>query len=479
MKKLSCAALAACLLAGALMSCGSDPQTPAVTDSGAADTTAAVTEEKAQPYIPSADYGGKEVRIQGFQVYYAPALYAEEENGDAYNDALYQRIARTEEYLNIDITFDDSIGTGDTATVVQNSVAAADDAIQLVISHDMTGNSKLVSQNLCYDMLEIESIDLDRDYWKRSSYDMLAVNGHIYLTKPAFIIPSVGCFAFSKALIAEFDMEEPYQDVLDGKWTLDKMMEMSKIVTKDANGDGVMDEKDNYGFVCGADWQLNAFTFSLGSSVTSLDENGKIVLAMNTPHTMEVFSKLHDFLNNSGDAYLGGSSKDFINSKRALFAQFTTKSLDGLRDCEEDYGIVPYPKWDEAQERYNGYDISSFISIPSSVADPEMVGQTLEMLNFYSRELVLPTYYEISLNAKTVRDEESIQMLDLIFNDIYCDAGRTYFGLDNNNMFNLVYAVSHYVYKKSSGDIASLYAKNEKGAQKCIDKFYEAVASNE
>jgi len=200
---------------------------------------------------------------------------------------------------------------------------------------------------------------------------------------------------------------------------------------------------------------------------------------MNTPHTMEVFSKLHDFLNNSGDAYLGGSSKDFISSRRALFAQFTTKSLDGLRDCEEDYGIVPYPKWDEAQERYNGYDISSFVSIPSSVADPEMVGQTLEMLNFYSRELVLPTYYEISLNAKTVRDEESIQMLDLIFNDIYCDAGRTYFGLDNNNMFNLVYAVSHYVYKKGTGDIASLYAKNEKGAQKCIDKFYEAVASNE
>ena len=143
-----------------------------------------------------------------------------------------------------------------------------------------------------------------------------------------------------------------------------------------------------------------------------------------------------------------------------------------MRDCEVEYGIVPYPKWDEAQESYNGYDISAFISIPSSVGDPEMVGKTLEMLNYYSETLVLPTYYNISLNMKSVRDEESIAMLDLIFNDIYCDAGRTYFGLDNTSMFNLVYSISHYVYKKGTGEFASFYAKNEKGAQKCLDTFY-------
>lgn len=478
MKHIRSAILAACILAGALVSCGSDSNTPVnPTDTNAATDTAVVTEAAAKPEIPSADYGGKEVKLQGFQVYYAPPLYAEEENGDAYNDVLYQRIAKTEEYLNIDLTFDDSIGVGDVATVVQNSVAAADDAIQLVLSHDMTGNSKLVSQNLCYDMMAIESIDLNRDYWKLSAYDMLAVNGHIYLTKPAFIIPSVGCFTFNKAMLAEYDIEEPYQDVIDGKWTLDKMAEMSKIVTKDLNGDGTMDANDTYGFVCGADWQLNAFIFSLGSSVTDLDDNGKIVLSLDTPHSAEVYTALHEFFNNSGDAWFGGGVD--MKSGRCLFAQTTTKALDNLRDCEVEYGVVPYPKWDEAQERYNGYDISSFISIPSSVSDPEMVGQTLEMLNFYSRELVLPTYYDISLNTKSVRDEESIQMLDIIFNDIYCDAGRTYFGLDNGAMFNLVYSVSHHVYTKKTGDIASHFAKNQKSAQKCIDNFYKAVDSNE
>lgn len=465
------------LFAGILVSCAAKDDIGLTTESDVSQTSAPVTEDVEKPFIESEDYGGKQVFLQGFYDYYAPALYSEQENGDQYNDVLYQRIRQTEEYLNIDIVYDNSINIGEVAKTIELNVASGDDGIQLALSHDMTGNSHLVSGNLCYDIASIDSVDLTRDYWKFSAYEMLAINGHVYLTKPAFIIPSVGCFTFNKSMMAEYDIEEPYQDVLDGKWTLDRMIEMSKIATKDVNGDGTMDEKDTYGFVCGSDWQLNAFIYSLGSSVTSLDDNGKIVLAMNTPHTIEVFDKLHNFLNNSGNTWLGGEIS--MADGRALFAQTTTQGLDYMRDCEVEYGIVPYPKWDEAQESYNGYDISAFISIPSSVGDPEMVGKTLEMLNYYSETLVLPTYYNISLNMKSVRDEESIAMLDLIFNDIYCDAGRTYFGLDNTSMFNLVYSISHYVYKKGTGEFASFYAKNEKGAQKCLDTFYQTVEENQ
>ena len=164
---------------------------------------------------------------------------------------------------------------------------------------------------------------------------------------------------------------------------------------------------------------------------------------------------------------------------RVLFRQTSTKNLDTLRDCEVEYGIVPYPKLDEAQEGYYGYDISAFISIPSSVSDPELVGKTLEMLNFYSREMVMPTYYDIQLNSKSVRDEESIEMLDLIFEGIVCDAGRTYFGTDNSSMQNLVYSISKHVYGKKTVDFASFYAKNVKGAEKCIEIFYKSVDANE
>ena len=257
MKRLTTAALAAMLLAGALVSCGSDASDIAAgTEAAAADTTVPVTEAAVQPYIASADYGGKEVHIQGFSVYYAPAVFADEENGDQYNDVIYQRIAKTEEYLNIEITYDDSIGIKDVAQVAQNNVAAGDDAIQLMMSHDMRCNGSLVSENLCYDLTAIESVDLSRDYWKFHTYEKLTVNGHVYLTKPMFIIPSVGCLTFNKAMMAEYDIEEPYDAVKDGTWTLDKLREMAKLVTKDANGDGVMDENDIYGYGSNGDWDL-------------------------------------------------------------------------------------------------------------------------------------------------------------------------------------------------------------------------------
>ena len=478
MKRLTSATLAALLLAGALISCGSDTGTTQTTDTAASATaTEAVTDAAAKPYIESADYGGKTFFIQGFSVYYAPAVFSAEENGDQYNDVIYQRIAKTEEYLNISIEYDDSIGIKDVTKTVQNYVASGDDSLQLAMSHDMRCNGSLVSENLCYDLTAIESVDLSRDYWKFHTYEKLTVNDHVYLTKPMFIIPSVGCLTFNKAMIADHDMQEPYEAVRNGTWTLDLLREMAKMVTKDANGDGTMDENDIYGYATQGDWDLNAFIYASDIVVTDLDENGRIVLSMDSPRTVELFEAMHEFLNQSGDAYVGKGMT--MQDGRVLFRQTSTKNLDSLRDCEVEYGIVPYPKLDEAQEGYYGYDISAFISIPSSVSDPEMVGKTLEMLNFYSREEVLPTYYEIQLNSKSVRDEESIEMLDLIFNGIVCDAGRTYFGIDNGSMQNLVYSISKHVYGKKTVDFASFYAKNVKGAEKCIDIFYRAVDAYE
>ena len=70
-------------------------------------------------------------------------------------------------------------------------------------------------------------------------------------------------------------------------------------------------------------------------------------------------------------------------------------------------------------------------------------------------------------------------MLDLIFEGIVCDAGRTYFGTDNTSMQNLVYSISKHLYNKKTFDFASFYARNVKGAEKCIENFYKNLASLE
>ena len=55
---------------------------------------------------------------------------------------------------------------------------------------------------------------------------------------------------FNKDLIAENQLDDPYQLVKDGTWTLDRMYEMARAVAVD-NGDGEMNVTtgDTWGFI--------------------------------------------------------------------------------------------------------------------------------------------------------------------------------------------------------------------------------------
>ena len=54
---------------------------------------------------------------------------------------------------------------------------------------------------------------------------------------------------FNENLIRDYKFESPFDLVESGKWTFDRMYEMMTKVSIDLNGDGVFDEKDQYGYV--------------------------------------------------------------------------------------------------------------------------------------------------------------------------------------------------------------------------------------
>ena len=138
-----------------------------------------------------------------------------------------------------------------------------------------------------------------------------------------------------------------------------------------------------------------------------------------------------------------------------------------LRDFETDYGIIPYPKWDEKQEEYytmvdGGHE---GIAIPVSVADPDFVGTITEALNAESYKRTIPVYYDIVLKTKGSRDEESVTMLDMIFDGRIFDFGYVY------GEFGAAFWPQFLIEKKSP-DIASYYEKNHK---KYDEKMADAI----
>ncbi len=144
------------------------------------------------------------------------------------------------------------------------------------------------------------------------------------------------------------------------------------------------------------------------------------------------------------------------------------------RDVEENIGIVPYPKYDEAQDDYISLNWGGLMGIPASIQNPEMVGAVLELLAWESENTVIPAYYDVMLDGKLARDEDSVEMLDLLFDSFVYDPGMNFFG-NAAGTNNLLWTMNTLVAGQKSTDFASYYAKNEKAAIASIEKFYEAL----
>jgi hypothetical protein len=101
-----------------------------------------------------------------------------------------------------------------------------------------------------------------------------------------------------------------------------------------------------------------------------------------------------------------------------------------VRNMEQQYGIVPMPKYNTAQAEYGTlmHDQFTVFAIPASAASEklELIGATMEVMASESLRLVKPAYYEIALKRKYMSDPVAWDMLDLTFARVIVDAGVVY-----------------------------------------------------
>ena len=64
--------------------------------------------------------------------------------------------------------------------------------------------------------------------------------------------------------------------------------------------------------------------------------------------------------------------------------------------------------------------------IPVTESEPEQVMRVLDVITYYSSKTTIPAYYDNVLTGKTIRDDDSADMLDVIFENIVLDFGLFY-----------------------------------------------------
>ena len=157
---------------------------------------------------------------------------------------------------------------------------------------------------------------------------------------------------------------------------------------------------------------------------------------------------------------------------QGLFIDMPVFYLETLRAMDTDFGLIPYPKYDEAQtEYYSRIEGCEQTCIPvTNVKDLEMTGVVLEAMASDSAQNLVPAFYETLLKSKHTRDNESEDMLEIVFGNRVFDWGDTVYCPElRDGQFSPMM-------KKNNRDIASVAAKQEKTMTK---KIADAIAAFE
>lgn len=471
--------LALLLLAAMLAACAAkDNTTIADTENPAVDTESVpeVTETTEVPDLPA------DLSFDGatftFGVVDNPngrnPIVMEELTGEALNDAQYNTVQQTNDALNVLVAETILTGGYPAAQDVIKLVTAGDDVIQVANIY-CAAIPQLLSGGYVMSYNDVPYIDLRKTWWDQKVSENLvisdiryAVNGHLNITTHDLTY----CLVFSKDQIADNGLENPYDLVRDGKWTMDKMAEQMVAVTRDANGDGTFDEKDNYGYASAIKMTLPSFWIGAGEKTITLNDAGIPSLTMDGERFHNVIEKIFAITYDNGTRYQNKADdydiptecKDLFVGDRALFMDCSLFYVAALRDMETDFGILPYPKYDEAQAEYCSR-VSYFMPavMPATNRNLELVGAVLEYINYRAKENITPAYYDITLKGKVSRDEESVEMLDIILDNRVVDLGDTLFCASVRDGFFTA------MYRSNNHDLASVLQKNEASMQKAID----------
>lgn len=486
MKKRTMSTIILLSMLAAAVSCGggtSDDVKDTTDDASDAQISEEVTTEDpryaVKEELPEKNYDGYDFRVYMRAVdVWTDEMFSDEITGDVVSDAVYNRNRKVQERFNVNFSL--ITASDDLAVDGMNSILAGDDAYDLIVPHAQASFS-YANRGLVLDWKsDLPYVDLEKPWWDQNARDSFDINGKLYVMVGDISYCSLAftdCMLFNKALFDKYNEEYPYQKVLDGEWTFDEFSRIAKLCTEDLNGDGELKPEDDLFGYATYDWVGPIqVLYSGGGRVIHKNSEGKLELCYNTERNIQVYDKYFNLLKDDS-CYIESSRDDYQSMRRTVFASGRAMMMDGnlddvsyMRDMKEDFGIVPWPKFDESCDGYaaNVDAGTNLYLVPITTADAERTSIILEALSAEGYRSVIPAYYEIALQKKYTRDDISVQMIDIIKDSRVFDIG--YFFGDLGGWFSWA---GKALYDYQDQNFSSFYAKYEGGVNAAIKKINE------
>lgn len=498
MKKRALTLLLACLMVLPMLAACSENAADK-DESTAAETTASVTpsadeetvvaeEEETEilPDIPALDFEGRtftfltsgvnDTNGADWETY---DIWVEELNGDVINDAVMERNLYIEETYNTKIAEYKTNTT--TLAEIQTEVKAGAGAFDAAITHFENGANLAQGGNL-HNLYEIPYINLEQPWWdQRGVADMNLMGGVFLATGDITVIDNDATWVlmFNKQMHEDLQLENLYDLVREDRWTYDTFYTMAQGASVDMNGDGSLKWKDDvFGFLTSS-YSSQGLMYASGEKLVTRDADNNLVALEDINRlsgVVEIASKIMgDKMITFQTGYEGSGAADLriiFEEGRGLFFGEVMQCIIRMRESETQFGLVPWPKYDETQKDYYNLVHTSAgrgVVIPVSQTDYEFAGAIIEAMAAKSMYTVTPAYYDVALTYKYMRDTESAEMLDIILDSRIYDLGLI------ANYGSMASSIAS-VITNGTGNLASTWAKMNKSFTKIMDKAVEKYA---
>lgn len=433
--------LAVLTLAAALLSCGGGGTGGSdVTDAPQSDNETTAAETEFVYDYGSLDMEGEEFKILNTEQPYMfySNLDFEELTGDALDDEIFARNRAIESSYNLEIAIDSGHSLQAASTALQNTVLAGDDVYKAAYLRD-TWIASLLTGGCLADQQDCDSFRFDMPWWDGNAIELNRFGGRqaiFFSFNDVSLVDFEGTVTvfFNEDMMEDLGIEFPYQTARDGKWTLDAYAVLAKAGTNLNGADSyawVLDGDAIYGCIS---YEHFTDSFIIGGDVDffTLDADNNPRLATQGAKFDAVVEKVLRLCVNDGEwLFLNNPEPNhyeiaFKNS-RTLMTVAQLKAANKYRDMETSYGILPIPKYDEAQENYRCLRSYTYVlCIPATNADMDNTAVVMDALAYRSYADVMPVFYEGRVSQKTLRNQDSIDMLAIMRDSRYYDIGQAY-----------------------------------------------------
>ena len=390
------------------------------------------------------DLGGKKVVIlsQGLN-WKVNEICTDELNSEVVNDSIYNRERFVEDRLQVEI---DNVKTTDMGDEIQKQVSSGEDTFQLY-AYSTVGFSKYVFDRILLDLYTLDNINLSKPWWSSKFNAEAEIDNELYFTTGSLsltLMQYLFAVYYNKELVKDYEQKYPdlsrlYDIVNEGGWTIDKLISLSQDIYTDLNGNSEKDEEDLYGMGFQNGISIDSIWSSFDIDVLVPDGDGWFELSVNTDKLFTALEKIADFIWASEGCFRAGDADENLDDLAKKFADGTLLFMCNkmaeiespiIRNMQDDYGILPFPKYDENQKEYYSYAHDQYTSfgIPITNENPSDAAAVLEAMASYSYRETVPAYLDIALKGKYMSDAQSRKMIDLVVDGFKVDSAWIYLG---------------------------------------------------